>query len=182
MSSKLGLLRAIDSSELELVLNWRNAPSVRANMYTRHEISWHEHLDWWERVSKREDQAYYLYEYEGRPLGVVGFTQINEGDANSSWAFYASPQAPRGTGSRMEFLALEQAFGPMSLHRLHCEVLDFNEPVIRLHKKFGFSVEGILREHHWIDNCFVDVVRLGILQSEWEIIRDNLFLKLTSIR
>ena len=43
--SDLGGLRGIKEDELELMLSWRNAPKVRENMYTRHEISLSEHLE-----------------------------------------------------------------------------------------------------------------------------------------
>src|SRR5690606_38648738 len=109
---------------LQTILNWRNAPAVRRNMYTRHEISLEEHLAWWKNVGSREDQLYFIYEYKNTPFGVVAFTQISNRDKNASWAFYASPEAPRGTGSRMEYLALEYAFKSLKLHKLHCEVLD----------------------------------------------------------
>jgi UDP-4-amino-4,6-dideoxy-N-acetyl-beta-L-altrosamine N-acetyltransferase len=182
MEKKLGVFRDILDDDLEMILNWRNAPSVRQNMYTRHEISLEEHHRWWKVVCSRNDQRYFLYENAGTPLGVVGFTQINTSDLNSSWAFYASPDSPRGTGSRMEFLALEKAFGEIGLHKLYCEVLDFNEPVVKLHKKFGFNVEGIFREQHQVDGDYVDVIRLGILKSEWESIREGMLVKLSSQR
>lgn len=179
--SKLGCLRAIKPEELELMLSWRNAPSVRANMYTRHEISLAEHLEWWERIKTRSDQQYFMYEYQSTPIGVVAFNQIDGSNQNSSWAFYASPEATKGTGNRMEFLALEHAFGVIKLHKLCCEVLAFNVPVIKLHEKFGFKVEGILREHHRKDNDFVDVYQLGILASEWETKRDQMNSKLLQL-
>jgi len=163
-----GKLRGIKPEELELMLSWRNAPNVRANMYTRHEISTGEHLAWWSRVQQRTDQKYFMYEMGGAPSGIVGFMGIDTDSRNSSWAFYSSPAAPKGTGSKMEFLALEYAFHELGLHKLHCEVLAFNSPVIKLHQKFGFKVEGILREHHKVDDTFVDVYRLGLLSHEWE--------------
>ena len=180
MENKLGAFRDIQDNDLELILSWRNAPSVRQNMYTRHEISLEEHHRWWKVVSDRNDQRYFLYENAGTPLGVVSFTQINASDSNSSWAFYASPDAPRGTGSRMEFLALEKAFGEIGLHKLYCEVLAFNEPVVKLHKKFGFNVEGTFSEQHQMDGDYVDVIRLGILKIEWESIREGVLEKLSS--
>lgn len=115
---KLGHLRAIKSEELELMLSWRNAPSVRANMYTRHEILLVEHLAWWEKIQTRSDQQYFMYECQGTPFGIVGFNGIDTTNQNSSWAFYASPEAPRGTGSRMEYLALEHAFSGIRLHKI----------------------------------------------------------------
>ncbi|MGB0466070.1 MAG: UDP-4-amino-4,6-dideoxy-N-acetyl-beta-L-altrosamine N-acetyltransferase [Pontibacterium sp.] len=163
----LGTLRTIQPNELELMRSWRNAPNVRVNMYTRHEISQQEHLRWWESIAARPDQQYFMYEINGLPLGIIGFTGINTDSKNSAWAFYASPEAPPGTGSRMEFLALEYAFYTLNLHKLYCEVLAFNTPVIKLHQKFGFKVEGIFREHHNIDSTYADVYRLGLLATEW---------------
>ena len=179
MEKKLGALRDIHDDDLELVLSWRNAPSVRQNMYTRHKISLEEHHRWWKVVCARNDQRYFLYENDDIPLGVVGFTQINTSDLNSSWAFYASPDAPRGTGSRMEFLALEKAFGEIGLHKLYCEVLAFNEAVVKLHKKFGFNVEGTFRDQHKISDEYVDVIRLGVVKSEWELVREDMLKKLS---
>lgn len=176
--SKLGCLRAIKPEELELMLSWRNAPSVRVNMYTRHEISLSEHLAWWERTQTRADQQYFMYEHQSTPFGIVYFNEIDGTNQNSSWGFYASPAALKGTGSRMEYLALEHAFSGIQLHKLCCEVFAFNTPVIRLHEKFGFKVEGILREQHKIDDTFVDIYRLGMLASEWATKRDQMLSKL----
>jgi UDP-4-amino-4,6-dideoxy-N-acetyl-beta-L-altrosamine N-acetyltransferase len=122
-----------------------------------------------------------MYESQGTPLGIVAFTGIDSASRNSSWAFYASPQAPKGTGSRMEYLALECAFYELQLHKLCCEVLAFNSPVIKLHQKFGFKVEGILREQHKVEDAFVDVYRLGILASEWNSQREEMREKLLKL-
>ncbi|MBS4151426.1 UDP-4-amino-4,6-dideoxy-N-acetyl-beta-L-altrosamine N-acetyltransferase [Stutzerimonas balearica] len=181
LSSRLGLLRAIKPEELELMLSWRNAPSVRVNMYSRHEISLDEHLQWWARTRSRVDQKYFMYECQGAPLGIVAFSGIDTASRNSSWAFYASPQAPKGTGSRMEYLALECAFNELQLHKLCCEVLAFNSSVIKLHQKFGFKVEGILREQHRLEKAFVDVYRLGILAPEWSSQQEEMQEKLLKL-
>ena len=78
----------------------------------------------------------------------------------------------------MEFLALEHAFNEIRIHKLCCEVLAFNMPVVKLHKKFGFKIEGILRDQHKMDDAFVDIYRLGILKSEWNSNRDEILSKL----
>jgi UDP-4-amino-4,6-dideoxy-N-acetyl-beta-L-altrosamine N-acetyltransferase len=162
-----GALRPMREADLELVRAWRNAPEVASKMYTRHHISASEHKAWWVRTRDSEEQQYFLYEKDDVPLGVVSVTQIDKVNANCFWAFYASPSAPRGTGSRMEFLALEHVFGRLGLHKLSCEVLAFNKPVIRLHRKFGFQEEGVFRAHHKMDDDYVDIVRLGLLAWEW---------------
>ncbi len=170
--SDLGLLREIKDEELELMLSWRNAPSVRNNMYTRQVISLENHKKWWAGIQLRQDQRYFMYEWLGEPTGIVAFNDVDVINENSAWAFYASPDAPKGTGSRMEFLALEYAFGSLLLNRLYCEVLDFNQPVVKLHKRFGFTEEGVKRKHHKMEDGFHDVVCLGMLADEWNAKRD----------
>ncbi|MDC7716942.1 UDP-4-amino-4,6-dideoxy-N-acetyl-beta-L-altrosamine N-acetyltransferase [Vogesella sp. DC21W] len=177
-ANRLGILRPIDQTELPLMLSWRNAPAVRVNMYTTHEISLTEHMAWWDRIKNRADQQYFMYEYQGSPAGIVAFNGIDINNLHSSWAFYASPEATKGTGSRMEYLALTHAFDVLKLHKICCEVLAFNMPVVKLHEKFGFKIEGILREQHKIETGFVDIYRLGMLSTEWALKRDQMLAKL----
>lgn len=178
--SVIGTLREIREDELELMLSWRNAPNVRANMFTKHEITLTEHLSWWSRTRLRSDQLYSIYEFAGRPAGVVGFTSIDFANRNCAWAFYAAPEAPRGTGSRMELLALDKAFYDLKMHKLYCEVLAYNAAVLRLHQKFGFAVEGIFKEHHRTDDIFVDIYRLGLLSAHWDTMRAEMTTKIAS--
>lgn len=177
-----GTLRNISETELELMLSWRNMPNIRANMYTRHEISLSEHLIWWEKIKNNSRFDYKMYDEDGAPLGIVGFVDIDRVNSNSSWAFYAAPHAPKGTGSKMEFLAIDYAFSNLNLKKLHCEVLDFNKPVIRLHEKFGFTIEGILRQHHLVGERFADIYKLGLLDVEWQLHRSIMLDKFSQYR
>lgn len=176
---QLGKLRAVGDNDLQLMLSWRNMPGVRENMYTTHEISAEEHRDWWCRTKASESCQYFLYEYNGLPQGVIGFTNIDAINSNLSWAFYSSPTAPRGTGSRMEILALEHAFNELKTQKIYCEVLAFNASVIKLHKRFGFKVEGVLKERHRRGDNGVDIYRLGLLAADWYEIRDEMIARLT---
>lgn len=180
--NQLGILRNIADEELELMRAWRNEPSVRANMYTQHEIEFKEHLKWWGKTKARTDQKYFMYEFEGAPVGISAFTRIDTKNRNSSWSFYASPSAPKGTGSKMEFLMIEHAFKELQLHKLYCEVLAFNTPVIKLHQKFGFKIEGVFKEQYKVNYDFVDTYRLGILATEWQKLRKTLHERLHAIR
>lgn len=163
----MGSLRTLQELDLEMILRWRNDFAVRQNMYTSSEIPWKEHVEWWQRIKSSESNLYFVYELRGSPFGVVSFNNIDCRNKNASWAFYAAPEAPVGVGSRMEFLALDYAFDALCLHRLSCEVLSFNQPVIKLHEKFGFQVEGVFRERYLRDDFYYDVFCLGQLSKEW---------------
>lgn len=176
----LGILKPIAQSELELMRSWRNEPAVRKNMYTTHEISAEEHMSWWNRIQGQKDCEYFMYYREGSPEGVVGFTQIDSIQLHASWAFYAAPLAKKGTGGRMEYLALEHAFSALELRKLNCEVLSFNAAVIKLHKKFGFAEEGVFKAHHRFEGGWADIHRLAIFSEEWAVRREDMYLKLSS--
>lgn len=180
-SRNLGKLREILPEEVELMRLWRNSPSVRINMYTHHEISVSEHFFWWENVKLCKDKKYLMYEFQDRPLGVVYLNAIDFINKNAAWGFYSSPEAPRGTGSKMEYLVLEYFFYEVKFHKLYCEVLAFNTPVINLHKKFGFKLEGVKREEKIFNEEYIDVYNFGILDKEWGQIRSNMYQRLRKI-
>jgi RimJ/RimL family protein N-acetyltransferase len=55
----------------------------------------------------------------------------------------------------------------MNGKKLFGEVLAFNKPSIKLHQKLGFSQEGVLREHYFLNDEYHDVYCFGMLKSEW---------------
>lgn len=162
-----GRLRAFTEHDKNLVLAWRNAPGNRFNMYTQHEIQESEHSDWWENRAQIPSRADFIYELDGQGQGVVAFTDIDIANRTAFWAFYAAPDAPKGVGWLMEYLALEHALVKIPLRKLSCEVLAYNSRVLDRHKTFGFKVEGVFREHKRIRGEYCDVYRFGMLAHEW---------------
>ena len=90
------------------------------------------------------------------------------------FCLYPPEIAGEGYGIAIEFVALNFAFDILKLHKLNCEVLDFNESVVKLHKKFGFIEEGRKRQQIFKNDRFVDVVMLGLLCSEWQIGKEKM--------
>ena len=92
---------------------------------------------------------------------------LNPVNKSATWAFYSSDVTRRGVGTYMELAALDYAFLTLELNRLECEVLDFNEAVMKFHRKFGFSLEGTKRQAYFRDGVFYDIYSLSILKSDW---------------
>ncbi|WP_256383513.1 UDP-4-amino-4,6-dideoxy-N-acetyl-beta-L-altrosamine N-acetyltransferase [Photobacterium toruni] len=170
----------IKEQDLEMILEWRNAPFVRKNMYTSHEIKLSEHIKWFNSISKDCSKQYFITVIDDVPVGVIGFTEINNVKGLATWAFYTSSDAPRGSGSYIEYYALEYAFNELALHKLRCEVLGFNQSVVKLHQKFNFSIEGQLRDAFFNEDeqQYHDIYHLGIFSSEWQVQREIMRNKL----
>ncbi|MGB7399890.1 UDP-4-amino-4,6-dideoxy-N-acetyl-beta-L-altrosamine N-acetyltransferase [Castellaniella sp.] len=169
----------LNGDDLDMVLLWRNQASVRKNMYTAHSISIEEHREWFEKIKDRQDSKWLIYkEKNGIAAGVVYFTNISAITKNAFWGFYAGADAMRGVGSRMELEALDYAFQVLGLHKLNCEIFSSNSNVIRLHEKFGFSIEGRFRDFHFDGMDYIDIVRMGILEHEWNGKRSEMISRL----
>jgi UDP-4-amino-4,6-dideoxy-N-acetyl-beta-L-altrosamine N-acetyltransferase len=168
-------LRLLNQEDLSFVLAWRNAPEVRSNMYSKHEISLSEHLAWFARMKKNPQSQWYIHlDTEDKPDGVVYFTQYLPDNRSAFWGLYTGTNAKRGVGTRMEFETLNVAFTEFGIHKLNCEVLLSNIKMLNLQKKFGFVQEGQFRDYHFDGNGFVDVIRLGLLEVEWEAKHDEI--------
>ena len=112
------MLRPLEDSDLELILHWRNSPAVRQAMYNQHKISMVEHQVWYQRMQEDASAKWFLYlDQFDVPRGVVYFTAIDTLQSRAFWGFYASPEAPLGTGMRMSLDALNLAFGDLGLSK-----------------------------------------------------------------
>lgn len=160
--------RKLDLADLEQVLEWRNHPEVRKYMYTQHEITREEHFNWFESVSNDKSKVYLIAEIEGKPTGLINFTEINEKNKTAFWGFYSGDLSTKGVGRLMEESALNYAFNCLKLRKLSCEVLSSNPRVIKLHRRYGFSIEGIFKKH-FVDSASeeLDIYRLALTKSEW---------------
>jgi|688.fasta_scaffold560825_2 UDP-4-amino-4,6-dideoxy-N-acetyl-beta-L-altrosamine N-acetyltransferase len=162
-------LRPIQEIDIERVLDWRNSDRVRVNMYTDHIIGIEEHRAWFERMQHNENMLYLICEFKDHPIGLVCFTDIDRYNHNCFWGFYlGETDVLQGSGSSMEFLALEYAFDILKIRKLCCEVFDFNEKVIKLHKKFSFVEEGRFIRHRMKNGNYHDIVFLALFREIWQ--------------
>lgn len=164
-------LRPLTVDDLDVILPWRNAPTVRLSMFTQHMIPHEEHHAWFERISIDETSQWLIFEETAEPVGVVYFTSIHPKWKTAFWGFYPTTDPPVGIGRRIEWHAVEYAFEALALHKLSCEVLASNQLVINQHKRFGFTEEGRFREHVFTGDKYQDVIRFAMLASEWQRIK-----------
>lgn len=156
--------------ELQLIVrDWRNHPDIRKNMYTDEIITLEQHQAWLNSLKSTQKTKVYVAYKGASPIGIVSITNINELHKNSDWAFYLNPEylSTKGLGTLMEYHFLNYVYENFDIEKLNCEVLEINPTVITLHKKFGFTEEGIRRKNVIKNNERIDVYLLGILREEW---------------
>jgi RimJ/RimL family protein N-acetyltransferase len=62
---------------------------------------------------------------------------------------------------------LKIGFLDLKLHRIDLGVFDFNKSAIKCYKNCGFSIEGLFRDCHIIENKYESMYNMSILKSEW---------------
>lgn len=164
--NKIMALRKIGENDLELMLRWRNHPSVRSSMFRKSVIKLEQHKLWFELESENDDSEWLMFIDEGSiPRGVVYFTEMNSVFRNAFWGFYAAPDAPPGTGTAMGREALAYYFNDLGFHKLNAEVLESNERSYYFHLKLGFNIEGIFREHYMGPHGYESVTRFALIED-----------------
>lgn len=162
------MLKPIEKVDLELVLLWRNVPLEGQKQHSKHEITWEECQLWSERMQAKDRKHWYLYlNKDHEAYGMVYFTEWDEIQGTAFYGFYANPRATPGEEMRMSLEALNYAFNELAIQKLSAEVFSTNIRSLLMHKKIGFLEEGCLRKHHFDGKERIDVLRLGILASDW---------------
>lgn len=116
-----------------------------------------------------------LYEDEmGAVQGAVVFDRQYGGSHEVQLGWTASADVTRTTLSCMMFEGLDLAFSESAVQRVTWDLVDDGDLQINPHRKFGFSIEGKFRESFNEGYTRRDVVRLGLLRSDWQAAREAL--------
>ena len=70
----------------------------------------------------------------------------------------------RGIGTALMHAAIDTADNWLNLRRIELDVYVDNEPAIALYTRFGFEVEGTLRDIAFRDGAFVDALMMSRLR------------------
>jgi len=132
---------------------------------------------WLARLTAREadpgGNMSFVIDVDGAAVGTVGVFGIDDVAQHGEVGIALIPSARgKGIGTEAMLRILEFAFVRGNLRRVHLEVIASNAAAIRSYEKAGFVVEGRQREHAWVRGQYEDILRMGLLRSEWAAPRD----------
>lgn len=161
-------LTSLDTESQLKVREIRNEENVRKWMYTDHVIGVDEHLEWVNRLKQDDSQIVFTIMSEERiPLGVVSVSAIDRLHKKADWAYYLTETARGGLGSALEYSFINFVFDTLGMDKLNCEVIEGNDAVVKLHKKFMFQEEGFRRSNILKNGARIGVHLLGLTKENW---------------
>lgn len=159
-------VRAMQATDLEMVLHWRNHDQIRQYMFKPDKIELSKHILWFKKASDDKSRRLLIFEKNAKPMGFVQLHWLNEGGV-MDWGFYKNPDAPKGIGKNLGTTVLNYAFNEASAYKICGQVIATNKASIIFHSRLGFVREGELRRQHFDGLNYQNVISFGLLKEEW---------------
>lgn len=123
-------------------------------------------------ADEHQERSWFAIEADGKVIGDAGLhhSDRRSGSTQFGIGIYDPDYVSKGYGREALLLLLDWAFRIQNWRRIWLEALACNERAQRLYRSIGFVDEGRLREQHFYDGRYEDVVLMGMLRSEWETI------------
>ena len=171
-------LRKLLHSDLSMVLKWRNQKEVRVMMKDDHVISHHEHGMWFSAIQKSSNCEWFIVQYDGKDVGVLGITNIDNRYNTCSWSMYLCPSMiGTGVGVLIEICAIDYMLLSHKIKKIWGEVLSINPGLLSLHKLCGFRVEKIEKNKLIRNDELVDIIQISMHSSGWGKRREGIIMK-----
>ena len=173
------LLR-VDSSDKQLLFNWRNQVSVNQWMFTNHLISETEHGTWFDNMLVDVSKLYWKIVVDGIAVGVVFLTGISELGKECSFGMYLADVDVRGKGVAQAACALsfQYAFNVLAVEVVNCEAVEQTEIALGLYESVGYVRTGLQANAVKRGDEMLSVVTLELTRDSWNVREPQILQKL----
>lgn len=170
-------LRAVEREDLPRFVEWFHDPEVRAEISLFMPMSLAEEEHWYEGMLKQDpiEHSLSIDVHQGEAwthVGGCGLFDFEPQSRRMELGIIIGEKSAwdQGFGTDVARTLLRHAFDTLNLNRVVLRVFETNLRAMQVYKKIGFVEEGRLRQDHYIEGQYVDVVIMGILRVEWKSI------------
>lgn len=169
------LLCGLTSESFFKTLEWANLPELRLLSGTLYPVSEFEHKLWIENKSISSSEKVFLIKEKSslEDIGTIGLRNIDWTSrnaelwikiGNTEYISGLSKNGMRGYGGDAVKTLCSFCFNSMNLHKIYLHVFESNERAKRCYEKVGFIIEGTLKEHHFSNGRYENVLVMSRLR------------------
>jgi diamine N-acetyltransferase len=168
-------LRAVEREDIPKFVDWLNDPEVKQGLMMLVPLSNAQEQNWFEDMLKHPLEEHPLGIEIQTPLGwnMIGnitLMHIDWKDRNAEVGIVIGDKRywNQGFGRDAMVLILRYAFNQLGLHRVYLRVFETNPRAVHSYEKAGFIHEGHMRQAHFQDGKFVDILLMSAISGEWQ--------------
>lgn len=167
------MLRAMEPEDMEIMREMVNDPEIERMVGGwSFPVSKHEQMRWYERVVDDKRNLRFIIEDMATQtaVGMISLTDIDWKNREAVYAIKLRSDAPKQQGYATDamFALLQFAFHSLAMHRLSCEVLEYNDGSLRMNEKCGAQREGLKRSAVYKDGAYHNVICYGVLYEDFQ--------------
>jgi RimJ/RimL family protein N-acetyltransferase len=104
---------------------------------------------------------------DGQAIGTTGLHEINHRNRNCMWGIWIGPPDRWGQGFGTEAcrLSVAYAFTHLGMEKVSLHVYEGNDRGRRVYETAGFTREGLLRRHMWLNGKLADVEIMSVFRD-----------------
>lgn len=166
-------LRAIERTDLPILLEWRNKPEFRIFFREHKELNMENQQSWFDNyvILDSNTRMFAIIELSTQELiGACGLCYIDWVNRSADFSIYLGKNDLYidDIFSIDAALSMEKyAFEELNLHRLWAEIYSIDEKKIKFFNKLQFEQEGHLKETHWTTGRWVDSLYFGKINKNY---------------
>jgi RimJ/RimL family protein N-acetyltransferase len=165
-------LRAVEERDLPSLQRWANDPEIQSMLGGWHfPISEKDQRKWFEALTFNSVNQRFAIEARGE--GLIGTANIVSIDWQNRTAFHGmllGEKSAHGKGYAQEVVKkiMQYSFEELGLERLDTDIIEYNEPSIRLYtEKCGWKVEGVRRSWYFRKGKRWDKIIVGVSREDY---------------
>ncbi|MHB8067015.1 MAG: GNAT family N-acetyltransferase [Desulfobaccales bacterium] len=170
MGKKVQLVH-LEKEDLAKSQVWVNDPALKVLMLRVLPVTRMDQEKWLEDITRNPAKMVFAIKLlgTGEHIGNTGFYQIDWLHRRAEFWILLGERGSwgQGVGTEVVQLMLRFGFGDLNLHKIYLHVGSTNEKAISLYKKLNFAVDGMLREHYFLEGNYLDVLAMSILKKDY---------------
>lgn len=169
------IIRKILKEDLPIRVAWMNDPRIYSNMHFALPITLKNTVLWYENNLAKEDRCDLTVCEDSEIVAFAGIVQINkEVEKAETYLFVNPDKLHSGIGSIAKKLLIEYAFTKLELNKLYVITNEDNIASQRIQEKFGYHLEGVLREEYRTKSGrLMNRLYYGLLRKDWSWNNEN---------